>query len=139
MSALPLLIEFSEMGIKVRVEGTDLALTAPKGALTSSFVSRIKEEKMALLVSLDRIRDKAGYDWLEVANDPAQLKTFVDMLAIEDMRHRGVVPNHYTAATECQRCGPVPVWEGCPPEVKGCPWCFNRHAGLPIPKVNGNG
>jgi hypothetical protein len=134
MSALPLLIEFSEKGIKVRVEGSDLALTAPKGALTSSLVSRIKEEKTELLISLDKIREKAGDDWLEVAKDPAQLKAFADLLAIEDMRQQGIVPDHYTATTVCRRCGPVPIWEGCAPVVAGCPWCFNRIKGLPIPR-----
>ncbi len=126
VSALPLLIEFSEMGIKVRVDGTDLALIAPKGALTSSFVSRIKEEKTALLVSLDRIRKKAGDDWMEVSNDPERLKAFADLLAIEDMRHCGIAPDHYTSTTDCKHCGPVPIWEGCP-------WCFNRHKGLTVP------
>ena len=133
MSALPLLIEFSEKGIKVRVEGSDLALSAPKGTLTSSLVSRIKDEKMALLVSLDKIREKVGDDWEEIVNDPAQLKTFAEMLAIEDMRHRGIVPSHYTSTTKCRHCGPVPIWEGCPPNILGCPWCFNRVTGLPIP------
>ena len=133
VSALPLLIEFSEMGIKVRVDGTDLALIAPKGALTSSFVSRIKEEKTALLVSLDRIRKKAGDDWMEVSKDPAQLKAFGDWVAVSDMRERGIVPDHYSATAECRRCGPVPIFEGCPPEVLGCPWCFNRIKGLPMP------
>jgi len=133
VSALPLLIEFSEMGIKVRVEGTDLALIAPKGALTSSFVSRIKEEKPALLDSLDRIRKMAGSDWTDVSNDPEQLRAFADLLAIEDMRHRGIAPDHYASTTECKHCGPVPIWEGCPSEVLGCPWCFNRHKGLPVP------
>lgn len=133
MSALPILIEFFNKGIKVRVEGADLALTAPQGSLTAALLSRVKNEKSALLLSLDQIREKAGEDWSDVANDPTQLKTFADMLAIDEMRHRGVVPDHYTATTKCRHCGPVPIWEGCPPEVLGCPWCFNRHAGLPIP------
>ena len=137
MSALPILIEFSNKDIKVRVDGTDLALTAPKGSLTSSLISRIKSEKPALLTSLNQIREKAGDDWLEVASDPAQLKSFADMLAIEDMRRSGTVPDHYTATTECRHCGPVPIWEGCSPDVLNCPWCFNRIGGLPIPKGSG--
>ena len=136
MSALPLLMEFSDKGIKVRVDGADLALTAPKGSLTPTLISRIKIEKPALLISLDQIREKAGDDWLAVANDPDQLRCFADMLAIEDMRQRGIVPDHYTAITECRYCGFVPIWSGCPPEILGCPWCFNRIKGLQIPKVN---
>ena len=138
MSAFPLLIEFSARGIKVRIEGSDLALTAPQGALTSSLVSRVREEKKALLVSLDKIREKAGNDWLEVANDPVQLRTFADLLVVEDMRHRAIVPEHYTATTECRHCGPVPIWDGCPPKVLGCPWCFNRLKGLPMPATMSN-
>lgn len=133
MSALPLLVEFWNKGIKVRVDGSELALAAPKGALTSCLVSRVKKEKPALLASLDKIRKKAGDDWMEVSNDPERLKAFADLLAIEDMRHRGIAPDHYTATTECKHCGPVPIWEGCLPEVLGCPWCFNRHKGLPVP------
>ena len=133
MSALPILKEFSDKGIKVRVEGTELALTAPKGSLTPTLISRIKNEKPAPLISLDQIREKAGDDWLEVANDPDQLRCFADMLAIEDMRQRGIVPDHYSATTECKRCGTVPIFEGCPPIISGCPWCFNRLKGLPTP------
>ncbi len=135
MSALPLLIEFWNKGIKVRVEGSELALTAPRGVLTPCLVSRVKNEKPALLVSLDKIREKAGDDWMEVSKDPAQLKAFADLVAISEMRERGIVPDHYSATTECRLCGPVPIFEGCPPEVGGCPWCFNRLKGLPIPRA----
>ena len=135
MSALRLLIEFWDKGIKVRVEGSELALKVPKGVLTPCLVSRVKNEKPALLVSLDKIREKAGDDWMEVFNDPARLKAFADLLAISEMRERGIIPDHYTATTECKRCGPVPIFEGCPPEVGGCPWCFNRLKGLPIPSA----
>ena len=135
MSALRLLIEFWGKGIKVRVEGSDLAITAPKGVLTPCLVSRIRIEKPALLVSLEKIREKAGDDWIEVSNDPVQLNAFADWLAISEMREQGIVPDHYTATTECKRCGPVPIFEGCPPEFCGCPWCFNRLKGLPIPRA----
>ena len=133
MSALPLLIEFWDKGIKVRVEGSELALTATKGALTSCLISRVKNEKSALLVSLDKIREKAGDDWMKVSNDPAQLKAFADLVVVSEMREQGIVPDHYTNSTKCKRCGPVPIFPGCPPQVIGCPWCFNRIKGLPIP------
>ena len=136
MSALPLLVEFSNKGIKVRVDGSELALTAPKGALTPTLVSRVRQEKTALLASLEKIREKAGKDWSEVSENPENLKIFADLLEIEDMRHRGIVPDHYTSTTTCKCCGPVPIWEGCPSEVLGCPWCLNRLTGSPIPKLN---
>ena len=137
MSALPLLIEFWDKGIKVRVDGLDLVLT-PRKALTPNLASRVKKEKSALLTSLDKIRQKAGDDWEEVSNDPAQLKAFADLVAISEMRERGVIPDHYTATTECIHCGPVPIFEGCPPHANGCPWCFNRIKGLPIPRREAN-
>ena len=28
---------------------------------------------------------------------------------------------------------PVPIFQGSPSKVDGCPWCFNRNAGLPMP------
>ena len=134
MSALPLLIEFWDKGIKVRVDGLDLVLT-PRKALTSNLASRVKKEKSALLTSLDKIRQKAGDDWEEVSNDPAQLKAFADLVAISEMREHGIVPDHYTSETECKHCGLVPIFPACPPQVNGCPWCFNRIKGLPIPTI----
>ena len=57
----------------------------------------------------------------------------IEMVAIMEMREKGVTPDHYTSTTTCTHCGPVPVWEGCSPKVQGCPWCLNRHKGLPMP------
>ena len=136
MSALPILMEFSDKGIKVRVDGTDLALSAPIGTLTPNLVSRVKEEKPALLDSLARLRKMAGSDWHDVSNDPAQLKAYAELLMISDMRSEGMAPDHYTAITNCRHCGPVPIWEGCPPKVLGCPWCLNRTADRPIPRTH---
>jgi len=138
MSALPILMEFFDKGIMVRVDGPDLALSAPRGTLNPALVSRAKAEKPALLDSLAWIREMAGSDWIDVSNDPKQLRAFADLLAIEDMRHRGIAPDHYTTTTECKHCGGVPIWEGCAPNVLGCPWCFNRIKGLPIPHKSGD-
>ena len=132
MSALTILSELSERGIKVTPRGENVTVS-PKDALTPDLVERIKSEKPALLSELEKIRREAGNDWEEIAKDPKQLKAFCELLMIEDMRLKGVTPDHYTSTTTCKHCGPVPVWEGCPPEVNGCPWCFNRIKGLPIP------
>ena len=134
MSALPIFSELSGKGIRVRVDGPDLVLS-PKRALTPNLASRIKKEKPALIQSLEEIKRKAGADWDEIANDPTQLKAFAELLMIAEMRERGIVPDHYTTTTECIHCGPVPIFEGLPEEVLGCPWCFNRIKGLPIPAV----
>ncbi len=59
---------------------------------------------------------------------PDEIPIAAELVEIVQMRERGETPPHYTATTTCKHCGPVPIWEGCPPEVLGCPWCFNRHA-----------
>ena len=133
MSALAILSELSDRGITVTPNGENVTVT-PKDAMTPELVKRIKSEKPALLSELEKIRREAGNDWEEIANDPKQLKAFCELLMIEDMRLKGVTPDHYTSTTECKHCGHVPIWEGCPPDVQGCPWCFNRIKGLPVPE-----
>ncbi len=64
-----------------------------------------------------------------------ELPAAIEMVAITEMREKGICPDHYTSETTCKNCGPVPIWEGCPPQVIGCPWCFNRLQGLPMPNV----
>ena len=132
MSALALISEFSERGIKVRPNGPDVTVS-PKRALTPDLLKRLKREKPVLLRELEKVRKDAGKDWDEVADDPKKLKAYFELLMISEMREKGQIPDHYTSTTTCKHCGPVPIWDGCPPEVLGCPWCFNRHKGLPIP------
>ncbi len=134
MSALPIFSELSDRGLRVRVDGPDLVLS-PKKALTPTLASRIKQEKPAMIRSLEEIKRKAGSDWDEIANDPVQIKAFAELLMIGEMREKGITPDHYTSETACKHCGPVPIWSGCPPKVNGCPWCLNRLQGLPIPNV----
>ena len=81
------------------------------------------------------LQERAGPDWEEVSSDPAKLKAFAELVLIMDMRRRGIVPEHYTATTECVGCGKVPIFEGVPQQVTGCPWCFNRLMNLPIPRM----
>ena len=133
MSALALFSELSDRGITIRSDGPDVVVS-PETAVTPDLVQRIMKEKPTLIRELEKLKRKAGNDWSEIANDPAQLKAFAELLMIVEMREKGICPAHYTAATNCKHCGVVPIWEGCPPEVSGCPWCFNRRKGLPIPK-----
>ena len=78
------------------------------------------------------LRRAAGDDW-EVLYAPAKIIGFADSLATEQIREGGSVPDHYTGITKCKRCGPVPIFPRCPPQVNGCPWCFNRIKALPMP------
>jgi len=75
----------------------------------------------------DDLQREAGPDWDEVSNDPAQLVAFADSLAIVQIRESGRVPDHYRFITNCNNCGPVPVYEGLPQAVEACPWCMNGH------------
>ena len=138
MSALPAISEFSKQGITARVEGDELVVSAPKGTLTSEVLAKLKSKKPELLRSLRELQERAGSDWDEVSADPAKLKSFAELVMITDMRHRGIVPDHYTATTNCKHCGPVPIFEGCWSESDACPWCFNRLQGLPMPKEENN-
>lgn len=82
-----------------------------------------------------------GSEWSELLENKSgelteqELPVARDMVAIIEMRQKGIRPDHYTAETECTHCGRVPIWEACPPQVNGCPWCFNRHKGLPMPNT----
>ena len=135
MSALPLISELAKRGIRVRPKGSNVVVS-PEKALTPELVERIKREKPALIRNLKRVRKDAGSGWDEIASDPQQLKAYFELLMIGDMRSQGIAPDHYTSTTTCKHCGPVPIFEGVPEKVAGCPWCFNRVKGLPIPGAN---
>ena len=71
------------------------------------------------------------------------LRAYVRVLRDGEMRALGEVPPNETATIHCVRCGPVfaaaevaqilPIIGGRP-TAAGCPWCFSRKAGLPIPR-----
>ena len=103
----------------------------------SPFVQSVDKRSKKLRESLDELREAAADDWPEVSNDPAQLVAFADSLAIVQIRESGRVPDTYVSVTTCRNCGEVPIWLGCPPQVNGCPWCHNRHKGLPMPNNHG--
>ena len=45
---------------------------------------------------------------------------------------RGTRPTSYSKQATCAQCGPIWLWT--PGDVLGCPWCWNRIRGLPIPR-----
>ena len=100
----------------------------------SPLVQSVDKRSMELRESPGELRREAEDDWDEIANDPAQLIAFADSLAIVQIRESGGVPDTYMSVTTCQNCGPVPIWPGCPPRVKECPWCMN---GLTAPAIPG--
>ncbi len=100
----------------------------------------ISEKPKALTDKTDK-RASVSYvsEWSELLENKngdlteQEMPVAEEMVVITEMRHRGIVPDHYTATTNCKHCGPVPIFEGNWPESDGCPWCFNRLRGLPMP------
>ena len=103
----------------------------------SPLVQSVDKRSKELQESPDELREAAEDDWPEVSNDPAQLVAFADSLAIVQIRESGGVPDTYVSVTTCLKCdGPVPIWAGCPPRVKECPWCMSCQTPPPIPGVS---
>lgn len=63
------------------------------------------------------------------ALDGAEMRAYARALSRSATMDAGNVPDSYTQAALCEGCGPVWLWEGCPPRLKACPWCFRRKAG----------
>lgn len=63
-----------------------------------------------------------------------ELRAYLLALAGQARMRRGLAPLSWgePAARWCEGCGPVELWESCPPVVKACPWCWNRRAKKPI-------
>ena len=87
-------------------------------------------------LSLDKPMAASDKDWPQIKDDPAALETLAWSIQTRSMRELGRIPSHYTATTICVHCGLVPIFPGVGERVKGCPWCFNRVKGLPVPRVN---
>jgi len=123
--------ELQEVTGSDRTEEPIVRIDWGESALVQSVDKRSKE----LRESSDELPREAEDDWDEVSNDPAQLIAFADSLAIVQIRESGGVPDTYMSVTTCQNCGPVPIWPGCPPRVKECPWCMNDLTAPAIPGV----
>ena len=150
MSGVDTLIALCQRhGIVLTANGGRLDVKAPRGMLTPALIAKLKAHKPALMqalgqrrptsihgVSLAELKTLAGEDWRWLEEAPARLEAFAHAVMTRRMRERGEVPPDYTGITECAGCGPVPIWVGCPPAVLGCPWCFNRLRGLPVPNLN---
>jgi hypothetical protein len=119
------------------VDGGDIVAEGP---LTDTFVERLRRHKHEVIaalhgLTLDELRELAGKDWPELEANPELLECFAGMVQVRKMREKGIVPPTYTAVTVCAGCGPVPIFPGVAEKVEGCPWCLNRAAGRPVPRV----
>ena len=145
-------------GVRLGVDGTNLVVEAnhaPPAVLLDA-LRRDKPEILALLrinesdeippsaaasespnlhgLTLAEMEEAAGEDWPEVRDDPAVLEALANAVVTRRQRQRGECPPHWTAHCECAGCGPVFLWPSSPARVLGCPWCFNRAEGRPIPR-----
>lgn len=88
--------------------------------------------------SLQALKEFLGDDWDDYKNSPEALELWADLLFKNRLIKQGIVPDNFTAITRCNSCGDVYV----PPSlvnngsVLGCPWCWNRVEGLPIPSIS---
>ena len=71
-------------------------------------------------------------DWRKGDISTETLTAFACSLMQRREIEQGKVPTHFTEHATCKQCGPVWLWFSG--EVLGCPWCWNRAAGLPIPR-----
>ena len=113
-------------------------------AVTDKTAKRVKSPQALPDKTDKRASVSSVSEWSELLeNENGELESDEVLIAAElveivQMRERGEIPAHYASTTTCKHCGPVPIWNGCPPEVQGCPWCFNRHKELPIPRIKNN-
>ncbi len=150
MNTQILLKTVQQIGVHLEARGDKLRAEAPQDVLTPELVAEFKTHKADLLdilgkpgaeriaqdhgLTLADLKQAAGPDWPEIENDPATLEALARSIQTRRMRERSEVPPHYTATTICVHCGPVPIFPDVAERVEGCPWCFNRVAGLPVPK-----
>jgi hypothetical protein len=158
VSAAQTLAAAHAAGVRLGLDGADLLLESdrePPPQLLDA-LRRDKPEIVALLrtrdtgevsppatatqspnlhgLTLAELEEAAGEDWPEVRDDPTVLQALAHAVVTRRQRERGECPPHWTERCECAGCGPVYLWPGSPARVLGCPWCFNRAEGRPIPR-----
>lgn len=101
--------------------------------ITSQSHEKLKELKN---INMEKLKVFLGEDWEDYKNNPKALELWDELLFKNSLIEQGKIPDNFTAITCCDLCGDVYV----PPSlvnggrVLGCPWCWNRAKGLPIPR-----
>lgn len=131
-----------EHNIHISTREGQLILNAPKEVLTDEFLERAKQHKKQIIthitkdtvngISLSELKEVAGKDWPDIEHDQKMIETLAASISVRHMRERGEIPPDYIHKAVCDGCGPV--WLFVSGHVQGCPWCFNRVTGLPIPR-----
>lgn len=70
-------------------------------------------------------------DWYHGVINTEALTAFASAILQRREMDKGLVPKTYNCRAVCKSCGPIWLWTTG--EVLGCPWCWNRAAGRPIP------
>lgn len=82
--------------------------------------------------TLDKLSNEDIEDWKSGRIDTASVRAFALSLIERREMNRGIVPPDYIKKASCKHCGPIWLWfSGA---VQGCPWCWNRISGDPIPR-----
>ena len=157
MSAVETLEAAQAAGVRLSLDGADLVVEANREPPTE-LLNALRRDKLAILallrtgdtdalpppatitqslnlhgLSIADLEEAAGEDWPEVRG-PAALQALAHAVLTRRQRERGECPPHWAEHCECAGCGPVLLWPGSPKQVLGCPWCFNRAEGHPIPR-----
>ena len=151
MTAIRLLAELHDAGIRFALYGDRIRLEPTCGPIPSPMVHRVtdhKTEAVALLSSAEGDTLRALFDLAIDEGLPGAtvgalsakdlracvglprdtLRAYLRALARSQRMAAGGVPEGWTQAVQCSGCGPVPLWPGAPPEVIACPWCRHRAA-----------
>ncbi len=160
MNAVETLSATEVIGIRLIAEGADLLVEADSAPPPDLLVAlrRDKQQILAMLrareigskgpsgavtesrglrgLTLAELEKAAGEHWAEIENDAVRIEALALAITTRQQRERGEVPANWTQVCECAGCGPVYLWPGSRDRVLGCPWCFNRAEGRPIPRPN---
>ena len=89
-------------------------------------------------ISQQYLKEFLNDDWNDYKDNFEALEIWADLLFKNHLIKQGIVPDNFIAYTHCNSCGDVYV----PPalvndgSILGCPWCWNRIEGLPIPSTS---
>lgn len=159
MTAIHLLAELHDAGIRLAVNGEKIRAEPTRGTIPAQLLQRIADHKPALLHLLTSPAGDTLRTLLDLAIDEGLPAAVLAGLSAKDLqacdelsrhtlaaflralerrqRMAAKLPAGWTRATECAGCGPVLLWSDAPHAVIACPWCQHRKAGRNIPRPAG--